>query len=123
MWRRLPLVHFSRTGQGPQAVLAQETTIASGSCWGQGGQGQGPGWCGQGAWRGCVRVLGDVALGPAPAMVAFDAVPGIEVVRGDQPISARRESVPVWGLLPPSHLLPARGGVDVTVELLDPDPS
>src|SRR5664280_1018251 len=43
--------------------------------------------------------------------------------RRDQPVSARRETFPVWGVLPPPHLLLAGGVVDVAVELLDPDPA
>src|SRR5664280_3525297 len=71
---------------------------------------------------GSVAGFGEMDLVPAPAVVTFDAVPGVQVVRGDQPVSPRRETLPVWGVLPPPHLLPARGVVHVAVELLDPDP-
>src|SRR5512135_724679 len=33
MWRRFPLVHKVFAGQGPQSVVAQDTTIASVSRW------------------------------------------------------------------------------------------
>jgi hypothetical protein len=42
-------------------------------------------------------------------MVPLDAVPGVEVIRGDQLCSGRRETVPAGELLPPPHLLPAIG--------------
>ena len=60
-------------------------------------------------------------LVPAPAGLPFDAVAGIKVIRGDQAVSARRETVPFGELLPPPHLLPAIG--DLPAELLDPDPA
>src|SRR5262245_57762033 len=68
MWRRLPLVHFSRTGQGPQAVVAQDTTIASVSCWVQVVQDEDRICCGQVAWR-VSKSNAKAALSyPAPAL-------------------------------------------------------
>ena len=63
--------------------------------------------------------LGEVDFVSAPAVIAFDAVAGVEVVGGDEAVSARRETIPFGELLPPPHLLPALG--NLAVELLDSD--
>ena len=41
-----------------------------------------------------VAGLGEVDFVPAPAVVPLDAVAGVKVIRGDQAVSARRETVP-----------------------------
>lgn len=68
---------------------------------------------------GGIAGLGEVDFVSAPAVIAFDAVAGVQVVGGDEAVSARRETVPFGELLPPPHLLPAVG--NLSVELLDPD--
>ena len=61
--------------------------------------------------------LAVMGLIPQPALAALFAVPGVQVIRGDNLGSARREAV--LGVLPPGHLLPVRPGLPV--ELLDQD--
>jgi hypothetical protein len=63
--------------------------------------------------------LGEVGLVSSPALAALLAVAGVEVVGGDQRQSARRE--PLFGCLPPDHLLPVP--IDDPVVLLNPDPA